>query len=170
MQSPLTLYHMWPCQALSLRPGRLHGLCRSITDSKWAWKHQGFHPAPLTCHVHGQGYVERAFRDPPPAPAPPSDPPFSHVVLQTHPSMVPRSSALVTRTPKPHLSLSVMHKPPLLEKLDFAGGSLSVWQRLRAQILRGPVSLTTGSRAVSEATVLHLGDSHEDAGRLQMTA
>lgn len=68
MQSPLTLYHMWPCQALSLRPGRLHGLCRSITDSKWAWKHQGFHPAPLTCHVHGQGYVERAFRDPPPRP------------------------------------------------------------------------------------------------------
>ena len=56
-------------------------------------------------------------------PVPPLDPPFSHVVLQTHQSG-PMKFCSYNKNPKA-ISL-VIHNPRLLEKLDFAGGSLSV--------------------------------------------
>lgn len=56
-------------------------------------------------------------------PVPPLDPPFSHAVPQT-PQSGPMKLCSYDKNPK---AISLLtHKPRLLEKFDFAGGSLSV--------------------------------------------
>lgn len=104
----------------------------------------------------------------PQGPLPPdSQPHHAPMWSCSHVSMVPWSSSLVAETSKPLFFL--VHKPLLLEILDFAGGTWSVCQLLTKTIPKGPVPFRTGSRAGSEAAVCHPGDSGEDPGRPPVT-
>lgn len=138
----------------------------SITGSEWVWRKHCFSP--------GSPYPPSSL--PNPCQERPKGPLLFHSQTSHFPTwscrhliVVPRGSCLVTRTPKPFLS--VMHRTPLLGKLVFLEEPcLFLSTSLTQLIPRGPTSVRDGSPAGSEATTSHFGDFGEAPGRLQMTA